>query len=147
MLAAVARLSGDLAGARELYQDNILLNEELGRPEAALGERHNAAFCDLRLGRLATARELFAANKAEAIRNGWTDFLPFAAVADACLAAEEADCRRAARLVGAADAAFAAIGQVPDPDDAAELDRARTQSLQALGDAVYAHEYASAERS
>jgi len=142
VLAAVARLSGDLSIARELYRESVRLNEELGRGEAVLGERHNLAFCDLHLGHLASAREIFAANEAAALRNGWTAFLPFAAVADACLAAAEGDHHRAARLIGKADAAFTTIGQVPDPDDAAELDLARTQTTVALGSAAYNEEYA-----
>ena len=39
-----------------------------------------------------------------------------------------------ARLAGAAAAAFAAAGQVPDPDDAAEQQRLRDQLARALGD-------------
>ncbi|GAA0447457.1 hypothetical protein Ade02nite_59910 [Paractinoplanes deccanensis] len=146
VLAAVARLSGDLAGARELYLASIRLNEELGRAETVLTERHNLAFCELRLGRLGAARELFAANRAEAERHGWTSFLPFAAIADACLASAEGDHARAARLIAAADAAFAARGQVPDPDDAAELDRARTDSAAALGEREFAEQYDSGRR-
>ncbi|XVU29116.1 tetratricopeptide repeat protein [Actinoplanes sp. CA-054009] len=144
VLAAVARLSGDLSGARELYLDSIRLNEELGQAETVLTERHNLAFCDLRRGDLDAARALFAANRAEAERNGWTSFLPFAAIADACLAAAEGDHLRAARLIAVADAAFAARGQVPDPDDAAELDLARTQATTALGESAYAEAYTEA---
>jgi hypothetical protein len=39
--AAVARMSGDLAGARALYRESIHLNESIGETRMAIMERHN----------------------------------------------------------------------------------------------------------
>jgi len=44
-------------------------------------------------------------------------------------------------MVGVADAAFAALGQVPDPDDAADLAAARAAAVAALGEAGFTEEY------
>ncbi|MFD0591766.1 hypothetical protein ACFQZ4_03675 [Catellatospora coxensis] len=142
MLAAVARMSGDLARARDLYRENIALNETLGRPEVVNSEYHNLAFCELGLGDIDTARRLFAAGRERVFRHGWAEFVPYVCVAGVALASAEGDHARAALLVGVADAAFAALGQVPDPDDAADLAKARAAATGTLGPAAFAERYA-----
>jgi hypothetical protein len=47
-----------------------------------------------------------------------------------------------AYLIGVTDAAFAALGQLPDPDDAVDLDRARAAVIGALGSPAYTEEHA-----
>lgn len=142
VLAAVARMSGDLLRARELYRESIALNEALGRPETVNSEYHNLAFCELGLGNLDVAGKLFAEGRERVFRNGWDDFVPYVCVAGAALASAEGDHARAARLAGVADAAFASLGQVPDPDDAADLARVRAAATEALGPAAFDEEYA-----
>lgn len=45
-------------------------------------------------------------------------------------------------MIGVADAAFAALGQVPDPDDAADLARMRAAAVEALGPTDFDQKYA-----
>lgn len=142
VLAAVARMSGDLARARELYRENIALNEALDQPVIVNSEYHNLAFCELGLGNLDAARALFRAGRERVFRHGWADFVPYVCVAGAALASAEGDHARAARMVGVADAAFTGLGQVPDPDDAADLAAVRTAAIEALGPAAFDEEYA-----
>jgi tetratricopeptide (TPR) repeat protein len=142
VLAGVARMAGDYPRARALYLESIALNESLGRSEAVNWERHNLAFCELKLGNLDAARDLFASVRAAIFAEGWTDFVPYACVAGAALASAEGDHARAALMVGVTDAAFAAIGQVPDPDDAADLAEIRTAAVEALGTAAFDEAYA-----
>jgi len=141
VLAAITRMSGDLDRAVGLYQASIALNEELGHFETANSERHNLGFCELHLGRLERARELFTISRERVFEERWDSFLPYVCVAGAALAAAEQHPDRAALLVGTADGAFAAVGQVPDPDDAAELTAIRATAIEALGreafDAAY----------
>ncbi|MDG4780174.1 tetratricopeptide repeat protein [Micromonospora sp. WMMD961] len=146
VLAGVARMSGDLARARDLYRESIALNEALGQPQTVNSEYHNLAFCELGLGNLDAARTLFAENRERVFRNGWADFVPYVCVAGAALASAEGDHSRAARTIGVTDAAFAAIGQVPDPDDAADLARMRSAAIEALGAAAFEKEYAEGQR-
>jgi hypothetical protein len=141
VLAAVARMSGDLERARELYRRSMALNDELGRPETVNSELHNLAFTELALGNVERARELFATSRQRVFRQGWDDFVPYVCVASAALASTEGDHRRAALMSGVADAAFAALGQVPDPDDDAELLAVRAAAEQALGVAAFATEF------
>ena len=146
VLAAVARMSGDLARARDLYRASAALNEALGRPETVSSENHNLAFCELGLGHVEVARKLFAANRAQVFGHGWADLVPYVCLADAALAAAEGDYPRAARMSGVADAAFLALGQVPDPDDAADLAAARAAAVESLGPAAFAAEYERGRR-
>jgi len=67
---------------------------------------------------------------------------PYVCLADAALASAEGDHARAARMVGVTDAAFAALGQVPDPDDAADLAAVRAAAIGALGPEIFAVELA-----
>ncbi|MGI5522392.1 tetratricopeptide repeat protein [Micromonospora sp. CA-259024] len=142
VLAGVARMSGDLLRARDLYRESIALNETLDQPKMVNSEYHNLAFCELGLGNLDAARTLFAENRERVFRNDWADFVPYVCVAGAALAAAEGDHSRAARMIGVADAAFAALGQVPDPDDAADLAKIRAAAIEALGPTVFDAEYA-----
>ncbi|MEW9533835.1 hypothetical protein [Microbispora sp. NPDC049125] len=142
VLAAVARMSGDLLHARDLYRESIALNEALGRPETVNSEYHNLAFCELGLGDLDVARTLFAEGRERVFGNGWAGFVPYVCVAGAALSSAEGDHARAARLTGVADAAFASLGQVPDPDDAADLAKVRAAAVEALGPAAFQEEYA-----
>ncbi|MEU4235765.1 hypothetical protein [Actinoplanes sp. NPDC026619] len=114
----------------------------IGRAIVLNCELHDRAFRELRLGHLDLARELFARGRQQVFSNGWDGFVPFVCVAGAALAAAEADHRRAARLIGVADAAFTALGQMPDPNDDAELAAARRGAIGALGPAGFAAEYA-----
>lgn len=142
VLAAVARMSGDLSRARVLYQDSIALNEALDQPRMVVSETHNLALCELGLGNLDVAKRLMAESRERIFRNGWADFVPYVCVAGAALASAEGDHARAARLSGVAEAAFAALGQIPDPDDAADLTAVRTAGVKALGVNAFALERA-----
>lgn len=146
VLAAVARMSGDLVRACDLYRESIALNEELGRPETVNSELHNLAMCELGLGHLDVAREMFAAGRARVFDNGWADFVPYVCVAGAALASADGDQNRAALMVGVTDAAFAALGQIPDPDDAATLAAVRAVAIGALGEAAFTDAYAHGQR-
>jgi tetratricopeptide (TPR) repeat protein len=141
VLAAVARMAGDLPRARELYHESIALNESLGNARTVTSEHHNLGFVELHLGHLDAARELFADVADRVFANGWDDFVPYVRLAQVALASAEGDHARAARMIGVADAAFAALGQVPDPDDAADLDRARAAAVEALGPDAFTEQY------
>lgn len=142
VLAAVARMTSDLVLARRLYLESIALNEELGNPETVHSEYHNLAFTELHLGNVERARELFREGRERLLREGYDTFVPYALGGASVLAAVDGDHARAARLLGLTDAAFRALGQVPDPDDAAELDAARVSALDALGQPAFDREYA-----
>jgi tetratricopeptide (TPR) repeat protein len=140
VLAAVARLSGDHALARDRYLASIELNRALGQPDQVGSEQHNLAFTELHLGNVDRARELFVAGRERAFHHGDRSFAPYLGIAAAALAVAEGDHARAARMTGFTERAFADLGQVPDPDDAADLSAARTAAVTALGETCFAAE-------
>jgi tetratricopeptide (TPR) repeat protein len=127
MQAVAARMSGSLVEARALYEESIALNQSLGEERMVAAEFHNLAYVELRDGRPDRARELFKQARDEAKRTGYEALNPYLVGDLAVIAAVDGDATTAARLAGAAAAAFAASGQVPDPDDAAEQQRLRDQ--------------------
>ncbi|SNY26123.1 alpha/beta fold hydrolase [Paractinoplanes atraurantiacus] len=143
VLAAVARMSGDYPVARERYLASIALNEALGQPEQVNSESYNLAVVELKMGHLDRARELLAQCRERVFREGRLSFVPYLGVAAAAMATAEGDHAGAARMIGFTDGAYAAVGQVPDPDDAEELAHARTAALTALGEEKFAGEYAA----
>lgn len=143
VLAAIARMSGDYAKASELYQASIELNEALGNSHTVTSEYHNLAFTELRLGHVDRARKLFEVSRERVFREGLQSFEPYVCVGAAALASAEGDYPLAARMVGLSDAAFAVVGQVPDPDDSQELSAVRAAAVAALGEAGFARQYAT----
>jgi tetratricopeptide (TPR) repeat protein len=137
VLAAVARMSGDYAHARDLYQASIERNLALGNEHHVHSEYHNLALTELHLGNIERAREMFAESQARVVRSGLGEFVPYLGLAGVAIAAAEGDMGRAARLIGFTEEAFAAIDQVPDPDDARDLDELRRLTVSALGQDRY----------
>jgi len=80
---------------------------------------------------------LFAEALAEARRLDNRGIFPYLVGDAAVVAAEDGDLDRATRLFGAASAAFAAAGEVPDPDDAAEQDSLRASLTGRMGDEAF----------
>jgi len=117
-------------------------DDGLGRAIVANSELHDLAFHELRRGHLDRARELFARGRRQVFREGWEGFVPYVCVAGAALAGAAGDHRRAALLSGVADAAFAALGQMPDPADDTELGVVCRAATEALGVAGFAAEFA-----
>jgi len=138
VLAAVARMSGDYVRARDLYGASIERNLALGNEHHVHSEYHNLALTELHLGNVDRAREMFHESQERAFRSGLGEFVPYLGLAGVAIAAAEGDMGRAARLIGFTEEAFAAIDQVPDPDDARELDELRRLTVRALGQDRYA---------
>ncbi|MEU1276101.1 tetratricopeptide repeat protein [Streptomyces sp. NPDC005799] len=143
VLAAVARLSGDHARARDLYEASIELNRALGQDEHVHSEYHNLALVELHLGNVERARQLIAESRERVFEAGYRDFLPYLGLAGAALASADGDMALAARLIGFTDRAFASLGQVPDPDDAREMDAIRARVSAVLTRDVFESECAT----
>jgi tetratricopeptide (TPR) repeat protein len=122
LMAVAARMRGEYAEARLFYLESIELNRELGEDRMFAAEHRNLGYVELHGGHLDRARELFAST-VDLVRAGDHSSLePYLLQDAAVLAFEDGDRDRAVELVAATHAAFAAAGQIPDPDDAAELE-------------------------
>jgi len=135
--AVAARMRGDLASARDLYRASLDLSESLGEGSMAAAEHHNLAYVELHAGNHERARRLFLEARRRAERLGLHGLYPYLLADAAQLAVEDGDAAKAATLLGAADAAFGAAGEIPDPDDAAEHQRLRAQLLDVLGESAF----------
>ena len=94
-------------------------------------EHRNLAYVELHDGNAAEARELFSTSANLARASGYDALEPYLLLDSAVLALEMGDVASADQLLKETDARFAAGGQIPDPDDAAEQEwvRKRLQGL------------------
>ena len=119
--AAAVRMRGAYAEARLLYEESIELNRRLGEERMVVSEFRNLAYVELHDGHVDRARELFA-NAVDLARTAeYAALEPYLTLDAAVMAFISGDRVRAGQLAEAAQAAFAASGHIPDPDDAAEL--------------------------
>jgi hypothetical protein len=120
-------MQGDFGSARQFYRESIDLNRQLGEERMVAAEHRNLAYVELHDGNAAEARELFSASATLARASGYDALEPYLLLDSAVLALEMGDAARAAQLLKETDARFAAAGQIPDPDDAAEEEWMRTR--------------------
>ncbi|MFI5606320.1 hypothetical protein [Amycolatopsis sp. NPDC051903] len=142
ILAGVARMAGDLQTARAGYLESIALRQELGLTEAVVWEQLNLGHLELRTGHPEKARELFRVVRTCAAEHDLGDLRAYAALAEAVLAETDGKPAEAARLLGHAETALRARGEVLDPDDAAEAAALRTRLIATLGQPGFDTHYA-----
>jgi tetratricopeptide (TPR) repeat protein len=131
-LAEGARLSGDLARARPLYQQSIDLNLRLGNDAMVAMERSNLAALETEDGHPAVARELLRASLTMLQRLSDRYLLPYALLNMAGAILCEGEAQRATRLLAAADAMFQASGAAIDPADQPVFEAHLTSARSAL---------------
>ena len=120
--AVAARMQGDFGTARQLYKESIDLNRQLGEERMVAAEHRNVAYVELHDGNGAKARELFSSSASLARACGYDALEPYLLLDSAVLAFDEGEAARAGQLLEETRARFAAAGQIPDPDDAAEAE-------------------------
>jgi hypothetical protein len=120
--AVAARMQGDFRTARELDRESIDLNRHLGEERMVAAEHRNLAYVELHDGNAAEARELFSISASLARACGYDALEPYLLLDSAVLAFEKGDAARASQLLKETNAGFAAAGNIPDPDDAAEAE-------------------------
>jgi tetratricopeptide (TPR) repeat protein len=127
--AVAVRMQGAYSEARLLYQESIELNVQLGEERMVAVEHRNLAYVELHDGHPDRARELFKTAADEARALGYNTLEPYLLLDAAVLAFEAGARDRARQLVEATQAAFAAVDQILDPDDAAEEEWLRSVLL------------------
>jgi tetratricopeptide (TPR) repeat protein len=115
ILAATARLSGDLAEAARAYRQCIELDENLDDNRMRAVDVHNLGFVLFHLGDVRQARVMFDASDSP---DGWVG--PQRLLSLAICEFEDGHIDAAAELVRRFDATHAEAGTVADPDDALE---------------------------
>jgi hypothetical protein len=135
-------MAGDLATARALYQRSIELNTELGEAKMVAAEHRNLAYVELNDGDERRAVKLFLRSRTEARKTEYTALSPYLVADGAVIAAINGEPARAAQLLATAESALHALGQLPDPDEAAEQGRLRERLVKALGEERFQAAYA-----
>ena len=136
-LASVALSQGDFASARSLFEESLALSRELGHKVGisfaisalggvALSQGEYATACALYLESLLMMREL---------GDQWGTAIGLAGVGEA--AVERGQPQRGARLLGASDALYEAIGAVRTLEDRTLYDRAAVSARSQLGEEAF----------
>jgi tetratricopeptide (TPR) repeat protein len=136
--AVAARMQGNLATARDLYRASLELCESLGDDVTAASEYRNLAYVEFHAGNRERARRLFLEARRRFERLGDDQFFPYIVADAALLALEDGDAAKSATLVGAADGAFEAAGDIPDSEDVIEQSRTRQRARDVLGEQAFA---------
>jgi tetratricopeptide (TPR) repeat protein len=132
MTAAGTRLTGDYAGAAEIYAES--LRDARGRGDEVLvgAETLNLGYMKLHLGDVAGARPLF--EESLRVSRGNAYVLPYSLMGLGSLALAEGDAERGTQFLAAAKAAFDAGGFAIDPGSDAEFEQGVADARAALGD-------------
>jgi hypothetical protein len=141
ILAATARMSGDLPAARVLAEEAIAMHESLGDGRMLAAEWHNLAHLELNAGDIARARGLFTTAREQLAKLGDDSMLPELALGIAALRTVDGEFARAARILGAVTRALETASRVLDPDDAAEQEAIRAELVKALGESGFEAEH------
>jgi hypothetical protein len=96
-------------------------------------ECRNLAYLELQAGEPVRALELFAESRQRLEGTDTSGFSPYLIFDEATVAAIQGDVTAAAAKLAEAEDAFRTAGVVPDPDDAAEIERLRARVRGAAG--------------
>lgn len=137
-LAEGARMGGDYRRARALYEDSLARNRTRGNRLMEAVELVNLSMVEKKEGNLrqADANLNRAIQIALEINNSYILAASLIALAAVAISARRA--RQAARLLGRADAIYAATGLVIDPADKPEYDQAVAAARAELGEEAFA---------
>jgi tetratricopeptide (TPR) repeat protein len=127
--------------ALPVYQEAIALHRSLGDRRSVALELHNLGHAARQMGDSATAAERFSESFGLAVEVKHERLVGYCLLDFAGLAVEHGLADRAAWLVGASDALFAAIGAAHDPEYTLEREAARDTAEQALGPEAFEREY------
>lgn len=140
MLAGAARMAGDTAAARVLYQESIALNQSLGNEDRVVQEQHNLGWMEIHDNNIDRARELFTAVRLYVVRENYQEFIQYAALDAAAIAAHDGAYAQAARLLAVVATALGEGNQL-DPDDAMEHAALRDRLMTELGRDAFDTQY------
>ncbi|HKZ75959.1 MAG TPA: tetratricopeptide repeat protein, partial [Actinomycetota bacterium] len=124
MLAESARVGGNLERARELYDQCLAIDRRLGNERNISLELHNLAYVDRGQGELSRAEARFRESLSLAHHLQDAGLIMYCALGLGVVAGEQGDSERAATLLGAVSAMLEASGEVLDPAEGKEYERA-----------------------
>jgi non-specific serine/threonine protein kinase len=123
LLGVGAQIAGDLAEARDWMRQRLALVREQGNEALIASEAGNLSMVERQLGNLDESETLIREALEIADRRGDEFMKPFALSGFAAIATERGDDRRAATLVGAAEAIMEAQNMAWPPDERPHYER------------------------
>jgi predicted ATPase/transcriptional regulator with XRE-family HTH domain len=144
-LGDLARSLDEHQRARELYEEAILLREQIGIPGSTPSLHQNLGFVALASGDATTAADRFRHAFDEFRRSGDDRGMAESAIGLAGVAVHERRWSDAARLLGWADRVLAKVGAEVWPANRGDRDRIVLAAMDALGDAGWRRERARGE--
>lgn len=142
MLAAAARVEGDLTQAKAFYRENLALHRELGRPDVVSSELVNLGALEVLAGNFPEGEPLLREGLEIAYKRGNRYLAPCGLIWLGRVAWAQGDPTRAATLFAAAKAQFEATGFAMDPDEAPEYEKGLAAIRSALDEAALAAAWA-----
>lgn len=124
VLAEGARMQGKLRRARELYDECLAIDRRLDNQRAVALELHNLAYVDRGQGDLSRAEARFRESLTLAHHLQNAGLIMYCALGLGVVAGEQGDSGRAAMLLGAVSRILESSGEVLDPAESEEYERA-----------------------
>jgi tetratricopeptide (TPR) repeat protein len=140
-VAEALRRQGRYDDALPFYRDAIERHRALGDRRSVALELHNLGHTARQTGERDAAADRFRESLSLAAQLKHERLVGYCLLDFAGLAAEDGRSGRAARLVGASDALFTAIGAALDPEYREERELVQAAAEQALGPEEYGREY------
>jgi predicted ATPase/DNA-binding SARP family transcriptional activator len=137
-LASIANAGGDHVRGRTLGEEGLAVARRVGDKDQVSVSLHNLGRADLRQGRHIEAGRRFAESLGLAVELGYKEVIAYCLEACGELAATGRDWERAARLLGAGEGLFEAIGVPMGADDREGYEATVEQLKERLGEAVLA---------
>jgi tetratricopeptide (TPR) repeat protein len=131
-VAEALRRQGRYDDAVPYYLDAIERSRKLGDRRSVALELHNLGRVSVRTGDRDAAAERFRESLAIAVEIKHERLVGYCLLDFADLAAADGEFTRAARLIGASDSLFAAVGAALDPEYVDDRERTREEVVQAL---------------
>ena len=137
----VLRRQGRFDESLPVYREAIERHRSLGDRRSVALELHNLGHAARQMGDSATAAERFRESLSLAVEVKHERLVGYCLLDFAGLAVDDGRADRAAWLVGASDALFAAIGAAHDPEYEEEREAVRDAAERALGREAFEREY------
>ena len=134
LLGVGAQVAGDLEEARDWMRQRLALVKRQGNELMAASEAGNLSMVERQLGNLAEAEALAHESLDTSERIGDTFTPPFILSGLASIALERGDARRAATLIGAAEAHMEATNMAWPPDERPHYEQLLERLPQVLGE-------------
>src|SRR5437773_871945 len=146
MLAAAARVDGDIGQARQFYREDLGLNRELGRLDVVSVELGNLGALEALEGNISEAVPFLRESLEIAYNRGDRYLAPYELVWLGRVASAQGSPARGATLFAGAEAQFDSTGLGMDPDEGPEYEKGLAAIRAALDEKAFSAAWATGKK-